>query len=210
MSERLRIAQLAPIASPVTPDSTGSIAHLVWLLSEELVRRGHEVTLCATGDSQTSAALHAVYPRGYEHDAELWNWQFHEAMHAASVFERAGDFDIIHSHVYHYALPFARLADTPVVHTYHVLPDPDIARVYARYPEAHVVALSHYHRSLYPDIPNVAVVYHGIDTANFPFGAVQGDYLLFLGRMLPDKGVVEAIRLARQARMRLILAGPQD
>jgi glycosyltransferase involved in cell wall biosynthesis len=210
MSERLRIAQLAPIASPVTPDSTGSVEQLVWLLTEELVCRGHAVTLCATGDSRTSAELHAVYPHGYEDDPDLWNWQFHEAMHAASVFERADDFDVIHSHCYYFALPFTRLARAPVLHTYHVLPDPDVLRVYARYPEAQVVAVSHYQRSLYRGIPHVPVVHHGIDTTALPFGAAAGDYLLFLGRLVPDKGAVAAIHLARQAGMPLILAGPID
>jgi glycosyltransferase involved in cell wall biosynthesis len=210
MSERLRIAQLAPIASPVTADSTGSVEQLVWLLTEGLVRRGHAVTLCATGDSRTSAALHALYPRGYEDDPGLWNWQFHEAMHAASLFERADDFDVIHSHGYHFALPFTRLARAPVLHTYHVLPDPDVLCVYARYPEARVVAVSHYQRSLYRGIPDVAVVHHGIDTEAFPFVATAGDYLLFLGRLLPDKGVVAAIHLAQQAGMGLVLAGPID
>ena len=208
MAKRLRIAQLAPMATAVAPHSTGSIEQLVWLLTEELVRRGHEVTLGATGDSETSAALHARYPRGYEDDPELWNWQFHEAMHAASVFERADDFDVIHSHNYHYALPFTRLTRTPVLHNYHVLPDPDVLRAYERCPQACIVALSHYQRSLYREIPNVAVVHHGIDTGAFPFNPRPRDYLLFLGRLHPDKGVVEAIRLASQADMHLVLAGP--
>src|SRR5437763_14568271 len=127
MVRRLRIAQVAPIAVPVRPGSTRSIEQLVYLLTEELVRRGHEVTLVATGDSQTSAALHAVYPRGYEDDEGLWNWEFHEALHAAAAFERAAEFDVIHSHVYHFALPFTRLVTTPVVHSYHILPDDDVA-----------------------------------------------------------------------------------
>src|SRR6476659_9544022 len=102
MARRLRIAQVAPIAAPVGPGGTRSIEQLVYLLTEELVRRGHEVTLFATGDSRTSAALRAVYPRGYEDDESLWNWSFHETLHAAAAFERAGDFDVIHSHVYHF------------------------------------------------------------------------------------------------------------
>lgn len=210
MGKRLRIAQLAPIASSVTPHSTGSIEQLVWLLTEELVRRGHEVTLCATGDSRTSAALHSVYLHGYEDDPDLWNWQFHEIMHVASLFEQADDFDVIHSHVYHFALPFTRLVQKPVVHTYHTLLDEDIVRLYARYPEAHVAAISSYQRRQYRDVREVTVVPHGIDIAAFPFNPARGDYLLFLGRILPDKGLVEAIRIARQAGMRLILAGPHD
>lgn len=208
MGERLRIAQVAPIAAPVTPGSTGSIEQLVWLLTEELVRRGHDVTLFATGDSRTSAALHAAYPRGYEDDEELWDWRFHEGMHVASAFERAREFDVIHSHAYHFALPFVRLTATPVVHSYHVLPDDDVVAAYARYPEAHVVALSRYQREVFRANPDVVVIHHGIDTGAFPFGPKRGEYLVFLGRLMPDKGPVEAVRIARRAGLRLLLAGP--
>jgi glycosyltransferase involved in cell wall biosynthesis len=175
-----------------------------------LVRRGHDVTLCATGDSQTSAALHAVYPRGYEDDPDLWGWQFHDTAHVASVLERAGDFDVIHSHVYHFALPFARLVRTPVLHTCHVMPDDDVLAVFARYPEAQVAALSRYQRRAYRGVRDVAVVPNGIDTATFPFGPAPGDYLLFLGRLMPEKGPAEAIVVAKAVGRPLVLAGPLD
>src|SRR5262249_15998004 len=163
-------------------------------------------TLFATGDSQTSAALRAVYPRGYEEDEGLRDWRAHETLHAAAAFEQGGAFDVIHSHAYHFALPFTRLVSKPVVHSYHILPNEDIARAYARYREAYVVGFSHYQRGHFKGSPNVAVVHHGIDTDAFPFGRGRGDYLLFLGRVIPEKGPVEAIRLARQAGMRLGLA----
>src|SRR5437868_7005503 len=105
MGERLRVALVAPVGEAVVGTSGRSVEQLVWLLAEELVRRGHAVTLFATGDSETAASLHAVYPRGYEH-VEMSDWSFHEIMNAAAAFERAGQFDLIHSHVYHYALPF--------------------------------------------------------------------------------------------------------
>lgn len=210
MAKRLRIAQVAPVAGPVEPHSQGSIEQLVWLLTEELVRRGHDVTLFAAGDSRTSARLQAVYARGYEQDGSLWNWQFHETLHVAAAFEHAAEFDVIHSHVYHTALPFTRLVQTPVVHTYHILPDPDIVQAYERYPEAHIVAISDYQRSLLSGPSNVGVVHHGIETDAFPFVPTRGAYLLFLGRILPDKGVVEAIRLAEGAGWPLIIAGPRN
>src|SRR5437868_3595080 len=210
MTRPLRIAQVAPVAGPVGPDSTQSIEQLVWLLTEDLVRRGHDVTLCATGNSRTSARLHAVYPRGYEHDESLWTWDFHDTAHVASVMERAGDFDVIHNHVYHFALPFVRLVDTPILHTCHVMPDDDVLGVFARYPEAHLAALSGYQKSAYRGVRDVAVVPNGIDLASFPFAAAKGEYLLFLGRLHPDKGAVEAIRLARQVGLPLVLAGPLD
>ncbi len=210
MAKRLRIAQIAPVAEAVTGEQTGSIEQLVWLLTEELVRRGHEVTLAAVGESQTSAALHAIYPRGYESDPVLWSYEFHETMNAASIMEKADDFDVIHSHVYHFALPFIRLVRTPVIHSYHILPDPDIIQVFARYPEAYVVAISEYQRGLFPGNPRTVVVRHGVRTATFPVSEKRGDYLLFLGRLMPDKGTVEAIHLARAVGMRLVIAGPED
>jgi glycosyltransferase involved in cell wall biosynthesis len=210
MSERLRIALVAPIASPVHELSKGSIEQLVWLQAEELVRLGHDVTLFATGDSRTSAKLRSVYPRGYDNDDDLWNYEFHEIAHAAAAFEQARAFDIIHSHVYHYALPFTRLVRTPTVHSYHILPDDDIALAYARYPEAHVVALSAYQRRFFNGHAVMAVVHHGIDTDAFPFNPAGGDYLVFLGAINAGKGAAEAIQLARQAGLRLVMAGPRQ
>jgi glycosyltransferase involved in cell wall biosynthesis len=210
MSEQLRIAQIVPLAAPVTPKSTGSIEQLAYLLTEELVRRGHAVTLFAAGNSRTSAELHAVYPRGYEEDDDLWSWEFHETLNVAAAFEQSREFDVIHSHVYHHALPFVRLVETPVVHSYHVLPDDDVARCYARYPEARVAAISHYQRGFFPGNPRVDVIPHGIDVAAFPFNPKGGDYLLFLGRMLAAKGPAEAIAIAKKVGMRLVLAGPRE
>jgi glycosyltransferase involved in cell wall biosynthesis len=209
MADRLRIAQLAPVAAPVKPDSTRSIEHLVSLLTEELVRRGHEVTLFATGDSQTAATLRSLYPRGYEDDDDLWNWHFHESLQAAAAMEQAHAFDVIHSHAYHHALPFTRLVRTPILHSYHILPNEDIVPAFARL-NAHVAALSHYQRSIFRGLDDVAVVYHGIDTDAFPFNPERGDYLFFLGAMTPGKGPVAAIELARTVGMRLVLAGPSD
>ncbi|MGH3089709.1 MAG: glycosyltransferase family 4 protein [Rubrobacteraceae bacterium] len=208
MAERLRIAQVAPLAMPVVRDARGSIEQLVWLLTEELVRRGHEVTLFATGDSETSANLHAAYPHSYREDYKLWDsWEYHELMHLASAFERAHEFDVIHSHVYHFAPPLARLVDKPVLHTDHVPQSESVRDCYARYPETNIVALSRYHREKFEGMEDVPIIYNGIDTESFPFGEEPGDYLVFLGNLVERKGVVEAIRAAREAGMRLILAG---
>src|SRR5262249_7917505 len=131
-------------------------------------------------------------------------------MHVASAFEQAHDFDVLHSHAYHYALPFTRLTGTPVVHSYHVIPDDDVVRLYARYREANVVASSRYQEGFFKACSNISVIHHGVDTGAFPFRAESGDYLLFLGRMLPGKGVVEAVQLARRTGMRLLIAGPKN
>jgi glycosyltransferase involved in cell wall biosynthesis len=207
----LRIAQVAPIARPVSEATAASIEQIVWLLTEELVRRGHDVTLFATGESQTSARLHAIYERGYDDDPNLWAWDFHELLHVASAFERAEEFDVIHTHTYHFGLPFTRLVETPVVHTYHVLPDDDVVAAYARYPEAQLVSISAFQRSQLDGIANrTPVIHHGIDFGRFPFNDKRGDYLAFVGELRWGKGPVEAIELARKAGMRIVLAGPHD
>jgi glycosyltransferase involved in cell wall biosynthesis len=204
----MRIAVVAPVAMGVQPGVGESIEQLVWMLTEELVRRGHRVTLFATGDSHTSAQLSSVYPRGYEDEPDLWDWYFHETMHAGAAFEQAGDFDVVHCHDYHFALPFTRLTATPVVHTHHVEVNPDVREAYGHYPEVHLVVASEFQRSALAGLPNVTVVPHGIDTHAFPFGAQAGDYLLFLGRMIADKGPVHAVEAARALDMPLLLAGP--
>lgn len=208
MSRRLRIAQVAPISIPLGPDVGGSIEHLVWLLTEELVRRGHSVTLFATGDSKTSAKLRSIYARGSEFEDESWSWELRELMHVASAFEHADEFDVIHSHDYYFALPFTRLVRTAVVQTYHIIPEDDIVRAFARSTSMHLVAISDYQRREFQRALEVPVVHHGIDVSAFPFRKGRGEYLLFLGRIIPEKGPLEAIRIAKQTGMPLVIAGP--
>jgi glycosyltransferase involved in cell wall biosynthesis len=205
----LRIAQIAPIARAVSPTSTGSIEQLVWQLTEELVERGHDVTLFAAGDSETSARLEAKYALGYDHDEALWEWTFHELMHVAAALERAHEFDVLHSHVYHFALPFTRFVRTPTVHSYHVLPDDDVVRAYAEYPEAELVAASAFQREQLSR-PKAPVVHHGLDVDGFPFGESGGEYLLFLGDVRWEKGAGESVELAARIGLPLVIAGPGE
>jgi glycosyltransferase involved in cell wall biosynthesis len=198
------------LTGPVAPSSTGSIEQLVWLLCDELMRQGHAVTLFATGDSETSATLRAPYAQGYCDDDDLTDWRFHDTMQIAAACERAAEFDVIHSHVYSYALPFVRLIQTPIVHTYHVMPEQDIVRSFGRYPEAHVTAISDYQRRSMADLPHVPVIYNGIDTEAFAFRPTPGDYALFLGQITPSKGPIEAIQIARRSGLPLVLAGGAD
>lgn len=207
MSDRLRIAQVAPVAAPVSSDTGQSIEQHISVLTEELVRRGHDVTLFATADSQTSATLASVYLRGYFDDDDLWDWRFHETMNAAAAFERAEQFDLIHCHCYYHALPFTRLVSTPVLHTDHVNLGLDVPAAYRRYPEVHLVAPSVSHSRQMTGL-SPAVIHHGIDVDAFPFSAAPGDFLLFLGRMELEKGPVAAVQAARASGLPLVLAGP--
>jgi glycosyltransferase involved in cell wall biosynthesis len=206
----LRIAEVAPVGTATRRGAGESVEELVALLCDELVARGHEVTLFATGDSSTTAELSHYFERGYEQDPDLWDWQFTEYMHVGHAYSHADEFDVIHCHSYHFGLPFAQFVDTPNVHTHHVHVEPGVIKAYGRVPQVHLVAVSAYHAQAYAGCPNVELIPHGIETAAFPFGSSGGDYLLFLGRMIRDKGPAQAIEIARRAEMPLVLAGPAE
>lgn len=201
----MRIAMLSTIAWRTPPRHYGPWEQVVSLLTEGLVRRGVDVTLFATGDSVTSARLQAVCRVGYEEDpsidAKVW-----EALHIAEVFERAGEFDLIHNHFDFLPLTYSRLTPTPVVVTVHGFSSERILPVYRKYADtAHYVSISNADRA--PGLPYVATVYHGIDLSRFTFRPEPGGYLLFFGRIHPDKGAYEAIQIARQTGRQLIMAG---
>lgn len=206
----LRIAQIAPVSAPVRSGAGESVEQLVALLTEGLRRRGHDVTLYATGNSQTRARLRSVYPRGYDEEDDLWDWYRAESFHAALAFEHAAEHDVIHAHDFHFALPFAGLTTTPLVDTPHVELAPEVLAAYERHRDVHVVAISESQSRALGERPNVSVIHHGIAFDAFPFDDRGGDYLLFLGRMLADKGPAHAIRIAQATEMPLILAGPEQ
>lgn len=204
----MRIALIAPIAHPVLPGVGASIEELVWLLCEELVRRGHRVTLFATADSSTSARLDSAYPHGYEHDSELWNWRLHESVNVAEAFERAREFDIIHSHAGHFAVPFSRLVDTPVAHTVYANADPDVLEAYRLYPESHLIALWDWQRSALPGPGRASTIHPGIDTQSCPLSSPPGRYVLLLDDVDVDEGLSgEVRRLAEASPLPLLSAG---
>ncbi|HEX6711942.1 MAG TPA: glycosyltransferase family 4 protein [Thermoleophilaceae bacterium] len=206
----LRIALVAPVGGPVRHGVGESVEQLVALLADELVRRGHSVTLFATGDSETSAELRFLFDHGYEFDQELWDWQFTESLHVAHAYSQAAEFDVIHNHSYHFALPLTPFVEIPNVQTHHVEMSPAIVREYKRAADVHLVAVSRFQARHFDGRPNLHLIHHGIETGAFPFGTGDGGYLLFLGRMIRDKGPAEAIEVARQAGLPLVLAGPAE
>ena len=187
-----------------------SVEQLAALLCDELVARGHQVTLFATGDSQTDGELRFYFERGYEHDDELWDWQFTEYMHVGHAYAQADEFDVVHCHSYHFGLPFVPFVSTPNVHTHHVQMEPGVIAAYRRLTQVHLVTVSQFQAQIYAGRPNLELIPHGIETTAFPFGEGEGGYLLFLGRMIEDKGPTQAIEIARAVGKPLILAGPAE
>lgn len=201
----MHIAMLAPIAWRVPPRRYGPWERVVALLTEALVRRGVQVTLFATADSETSATLSAVCPRPYGEDASL-DPKVWECLHIAAVFERAAEFDLIHNHFDFLPLSYSGLVDTPVLTTIHGFSSERILPAYRRY-DARTYYASISDADRHPDLHYEATVYHGIDLSEFTFQDAPEGYLLFFGRIHPDKGAAEAIEAARQASRPLVMAG---
>ncbi len=196
---------LAPISWRTPPRAYGPWEYVTSLLTEGLVRRGLDVTLFATLDSVTAARLDGVAPRPYSEDAAL-DPKVYELLHIAHCFERARDFDLIHSHVDFPALAFSRLIETPVVATIHGFSSPRIHPAFEAYDgRAQYVAISNADRL--PALYYAATIHHGIPLEDFPFDPRGGDGLLFYGRIHRDKGPVEAIEAAARARLPLVMAG---
>src|SRR5947207_4050737 len=200
----LRLAMVAPLFESVPPRLYGGTERIVSWLTEELVRLGQDVTLFATGDSRTTARLHAVAPRGLRlerdcHDPAAW----HLAM-LHDVVERADEFDLIHFNIDHAHFPIVRALGLPAVTTLHGRLDlPELAPLYARYGDMALVSISDAQRKPLPGAGWVRTVYHGLPRELLRFNPGPGEYLAFLGRIAPEKRPDRAIRIARAAGMPL-------
>jgi glycosyltransferase involved in cell wall biosynthesis len=210
----MRIAQLAPLFEPVPPRLYGGTERVVSWLTEELVRRGHDVTLFASGDSQTAAQLVAPYPRGLRLDPDRPDPVAMHMVELGQALERARDFDIMHCHVDYLALAFNALVPTPMVHTLHGRLDlPHLPAVFAQFASAPLVSISNGQRIPVARLGLnwVATVYHGLPVERVPFcAAPRGDYLLFLGRTSREKRPDLAIAVAQRAGMKLKIAAKID
>lgn len=196
---------LASIAHRTPPRSYGPWEQVASTLTEGLVERGHDVTLFATADSQTRARLHAEAPTGYEEDPTI-DVKVCESLHIAAVFERASLFDVISNQFDFLPLTYSRLTPTPVVTTVHGFSSERVVRVYRAYDDiAHYVSISSSDR--HRDLTYAATIHHGLDLTQFTPGAGDGGYLLFLGRIHPDKGTHLAIEVARRSGRPLVIAG---
>ncbi|MGB2922188.1 MAG: glycosyltransferase family 4 protein [Mycobacterium sp.] len=196
---------LAPIAWRTPPRHYGPWEQFASLLTDGLVAAGHHVTLFATTDSITTAALHATAPTGWSED-ETIDPKVAECLHIASVFERAAEFDVIHNGFDFLPLTYSALVATPVVTTIHGFSSERIVPVYERYDSTTTyVSISDADR--HPNLTYAATIHHGINTGAFATHPEPGEHLLFFGRIHPDKGTADAIEVARRCGRRLDIAG---
>lgn len=210
----LKVAMLAPPWIPVPPPAYGGIEEVVRLLSEGLVEAGHDVHLFAPPGSESPAHVRPVLSE--EHPDEIEKAKY-ESDHVARVFDALDEaaaagapFDVLHDHTGHTALAMADRVSTPIVHTLHGPFDATACEFYARHGhKAQIVAISATQLAQAPEeIADGVVVPNPLRVAEWPLSARKEDWLLWIGRMSPDKGPHRAIEAARHAGMDLVLAGP--
>lgn len=208
----MRIAQVAPLWERVPPPAYGGIELVVGLLTDELVKRGHEVTLFASGDSLTLAKLLSVHPRALRLDNTVKDYSIYELLNLASVYEQAEEFDLIHSHAGHTPLVYTKLVKTPTVHTLHGIFTPDNQKIFQYAKKQPYVSISDAQREPKLGLNYISTVYNGIDVSSYEFYPQPLDplYLAFVGRISPEKGTHLAIQIAKQTGWQLKMAGKVD
>ncbi len=201
----MHIGMISPIAWRTPPRHYGPWELIVSLLTEELCKAGVDVSLFATADSITNAKLHSVCSTGYEEDQNIIP-KVVECLHISEVFESADQFDLIHNHFDFLPLSYSKLVETPLVSTIHGFSSPNILPVYKKYNKSsYYISISEADRD--PSLDYYATIHHGIDLDSFTFNPSPEDYLLFFGRIHPDKGAFEAIQIAKKCKKKLIMAG---
>jgi glycosyltransferase involved in cell wall biosynthesis len=208
VSSRLRIAVLAPPWFPVPPSGYGGIEWIVSLLADGLAEAGHDVTLFASGDSRTKAKLAAIYPQA---PSERIGQSFWELRHVLACYERYDEFDVINDHSGPPAAAIGGAPPIPVVHTVHGPLDGEPGHVYEALhrvaPNVGLISISMNQRKPKPHLNWIANCRNALDLSMYPCHPHRGDYLLFLGRMSPDKGAHRAVAVAMQMEAPLKIAG---
>lgn len=190
----MKIAIVSTVFIRTPPEKYGGTERVVATLADGLVRLGHDVTLFATGDSVTQAKLDYLY------DKPDWSWE-KEGRHARYAFAKAGNFDIIHNHSYG-GLPLAQDCLVPTVSTVHSL-----SASYRQFKNNLYIAISQRQRFIFRELRKMRVIHHGINIDVFPFQEESQDYLVWVGRFCPEKGVHHAIKVAQALDMPLKLIG---
>jgi len=207
----VKIAQVAPLCESVPPKLYGGTERVVSYLTDELVRQGHQVTLFASGDSETKARLYPVTERGLRLDPACRDPLAHHVILLDQVAAMADDFDIVHFHTDYLQFPLVRRLALRAVTTLHGRLDiPDLVPLFARFRDVPLVSISDAQRKPLWWANWVSTIYHGLPPDAFTLCAKPGSYLAFLGRMSPEKGPDRAIRIARRAGIPLRMAAKVD
>jgi glycosyltransferase involved in cell wall biosynthesis len=213
--KRLRIAQVAPVWLPVPPAQYGGTELIVHFLTEELVRRGHDVTLFAAGASRTRGRLRLIHEQAVVEMMQAgaaFEYDHYANANLATALAESESFDVIHSHLGFPQVPLGRLSRCPFLQTVHTTPMADDRWVLERHVDVPIAAIS---QTQVADLSvarraSVRIVPHGIDMDGFEPATEPGRTLVFLGRMSRQKSPIDAIRIARQAGVPLVLAGAPE
>jgi len=207
----MRIAQVAPLYESVPPRLYGGTERVVSWLTEELVALGHDVTLFASGDSVTNARLVPATKQALRLDPHCIDSMAHHILMVERVYEQAEEFDLIHFHIDYLHFPLSRREQVPSVSTLHGRLDlPDLVPLYKEFRDMPVVSISDAQRKPLPWANWVGTVHHGLPENALSLREGRGDYLAFLGRVSPEKGLDQAIEIAIRSGMRLKVAAKID
>lgn len=204
----MKIAQVAPVVERVPPKKYGGTERVVHALTEELVKRGHDVTLFASGDSITSAKLASIYPKGLREARfeDLYGVNMFKMLNIGVAYQRQDEFDIIHDHNGFESLPAANIARVPVVTTMHGPFNAEAKRIFQALRKPFVVTISNSQRYTAANLHHAGTVYNGLAMKHYPFSNEHDGYLLFVGRISMEKGTHLAIKTARELDLPLIIA----
>jgi len=202
----MKIAILSPIHWRTPPRNYGPWELIASLIAEGMVKKKHEVTLFATGDSLTKGRLKWICPRPISEDRRL-EPKVYQYLHSALVFEEAENYDIIHNHYDAYPLVFSKLIKTPVITTIHGFSSPQVKEIYQRYSNTYFVSISLADRKHAPDLNYIANIYHGIPVEQYQFNPQPEDYFCFVGRISAEKGVHLSVQLAKKIGFKFKIAG---
>lgn len=208
----MKIAQVAPIIERVPPHKYGGTERVIYALTEELVKRGHEVTLFASGDSITSAKLVSVYPKALRQAKirDLYGSNSWSMLNLGIAYSQAKEFDIIHDHVGTLSLATANLSPTPVVMTLHGALTADSKKLMENLNKVHFVSISKSQTQPVVNLNHIGTVYNGLSMGHYPFSSEDDGYLLYVGRISLEKGVHRAIEVAQYLNLPLIIAAKLD
>jgi glycosyltransferase involved in cell wall biosynthesis len=206
----MRIALVSTVSAPVCKDAWGSVEAWTWVLTRELRRLGHEVTVFGCAGSEAEGEVVITVPGPYGAPGCYDDWELCEWINLCRAVEQSNRFDVLHSQAYLWGIPLEKLSRAPMLHTTHIVPDNNTIRLWEFSPGSHVTAISRAQWSCCPNLEPAAVIPHAVDISQFTFREQPEDYVLYLGRFTSGKGPIEAIQTARALGLRLVMAGPDD